>query len=81
MKRPRSRSTADGRPPGEHISHVTSAVDTVLVGIGAVVPGTIDQDTGGVMFALDSATSYGVVDEIACRVWLSSGRVVTHPAG
>jgi hypothetical protein len=52
------------------------AVDTVLVDIDAVVPGTIDEDTGAVTFTPDSANSYGVVDEIARRVWLNSGRVL-----
>jgi hypothetical protein len=52
------------------------AVDTVLVDIDAVVPGTIDEDTGAVTFGAESATSYGVVDEIARRVWLNSGRVL-----
>lgn len=52
------------------------AVDTVLVDIDAVVPGTIDEDIGAVSFAPEGATSYGVVDEIALRVWLNSGRVL-----
>jgi hypothetical protein len=52
------------------------AVDTVLVDIDAVVPGTVDEDTGAVTFAPDSVTSYGVLDEIARRVWLNSGRVL-----
>lgn len=52
------------------------AVDTVLVDIDTVVPGTVDEDTGAVTFAPESATSYGVVDEIARRVWLKGGRVL-----
>jgi hypothetical protein len=52
------------------------AVDTVLVDIDAVMPGTVDEDTGAVRFAPESATSYGVADEIARRVWLNSGRVL-----
>ncbi len=44
--------------------------------IDTVVPGTIDEDSGTVTFAPESATSYGVVDEIARRVWLNSGRVL-----
>jgi hypothetical protein len=52
------------------------AVDTVLVDIDAVVPGALDEDTGAVTFTPDDPTSYGVVDEIARRVWLNSGRVL-----
>jgi hypothetical protein len=52
------------------------AVDTVLVDIEAVVPGTVDEDSGAVAFGADPATSYGVLDEIARRVWLNSGRVL-----
>jgi Bacterial archaeo-eukaryotic release factor family 11 len=52
------------------------AVDTVLVDIDAVVPGTVDEATGAVTFAPESTTNYGVVDEIARRVWLNSGRVL-----
>lgn len=52
------------------------AVDTVLVDIDAMVHGTVDEDTGAVTFEPESATSYGVVDEIARRVWLNSGRVL-----
>jgi hypothetical protein len=52
------------------------AVDTVLVDMDAAVPGTVDDDTGAVTFAPESAASYGVVDEIARRVWLNSGRVL-----
>jgi hypothetical protein len=52
------------------------AVDTVLVDIDSVVPGAIDEDTGAVTFAPESPSSYGVVDEIARRVWLNSGRVL-----
>lgn len=52
------------------------SVDTVLVDIDAVMPGTIDEETGAVTFAEESATSYDVVDEIARRVWLNGGRVL-----
>jgi hypothetical protein len=52
------------------------AVDTVLVDIDAVVPGTVDENTGAVTFGSENTTSYGVVDEIARRVWLNSGRVL-----
>jgi hypothetical protein len=52
------------------------AVDTVLVDIDEAVPGTLDEETGAVTFEPESTTNYGVVDEIARRVWLSSGRVL-----
>ena len=53
------------------------AVDTLLVDIDEVVPGTVDETTGEVDFAKsESADSYGVVDEIAGRVLASGGRVL-----
>ncbi len=53
------------------------AVDTVLVDIDEVVPGVVDEGTGSVTFVDENdATSYGVIDEIARRVWLQGGRVL-----
>jgi hypothetical protein len=52
------------------------AVDTVLVDIDVVVPGAVDEGTGAVTFATNNAASCGVVDEIARRVWLNSGKVL-----
>ncbi|MCZ7589811.1 MAG: hypothetical protein M5U27_13340 [Gaiella sp.] len=53
------------------------AVDTVIVDIDDVVPGTVDEDSGAVTFAeVDDAVAYGIVDEIARRVWLNGGRVL-----
>jgi hypothetical protein len=55
------------------------AVDTVLVDIDRILPGLVDEDTGAVTFVPESdtrAASYGVLDEIARRVWLNSGRVL-----
>jgi hypothetical protein len=52
-------------------------VDTVLVDIDEVVPGRIDEETGAVTTDdTDDAVNYGVVDEIARRVWLNGGRVL-----
>lgn len=51
------------------------AVDTLLVDIDEVVPGSVDERSGEVTFA-DGADGYGVVDEIARRTWLNSGRVL-----
>jgi hypothetical protein len=51
-------------------------VDTVLVDIDEVVPGRVDEETGAI--ASDGngdAVNYGVVDEIARRVWLNGGKV------
>jgi hypothetical protein len=53
------------------------AIDTVLVDIDEVVPGSIDEDTGAITLSSASdADSYGVVDEIARRAWLAGGRVL-----
>jgi len=58
------------------------AVDTVLVDIDSVVPGFIDEATGHVTFdAEDDALNYGVIDEIARRVYAASGRVLAVRAG
>lgn len=52
------------------------AVDTVFVDFDATVPGSVD-DNGEVSYSeQDDAVAYGVVDEIARRVWLSGGRVL-----
>jgi hypothetical protein len=53
------------------------AVQAVFVDIDEVIPGSIDETTGAVTFGgADDAAHYGVVDEIARRVWLSGGRVL-----
>jgi release factor family 11 len=52
-------------------------VDTVLVDIDESVPGYVDEETGAVTFDdTDDAVNYGVVDEIARRVWLNGGDVL-----
>jgi hypothetical protein len=52
------------------------AVDSMLVDIDEVVPGTVDENDGSVTFAKEaSAQSYGIVDEIAGRALLSGARV------
>jgi hypothetical protein len=52
-------------------------VDTVLVDIDEAVPGYVDEESGAVSFDdADDAANYGVVDEIARRVWLNGGRVL-----
>jgi hypothetical protein len=53
------------------------AVDTVLVDIDETVPGSIDDETGAVeLDDADDAVNYGVVDEIARRVWKTGGTVL-----
>ena len=53
------------------------AVDTVIVDIDDVVPGSVDEESGAVAFAeQDDAVAYGVVDEIARRVWMHGGTVL-----
>lgn len=53
------------------------AVDTLLVDIDEVVAGAVDEDTGAVTFDREeTASNYGVIDEIAGRVLSSGGRVI-----
>jgi hypothetical protein len=53
------------------------AVDTVLVDIDASVPGSVDEQTGAIELSeADDAVNYGVVDEIARRVWRTGGTVL-----
>lgn len=53
------------------------AISALLVDIDAVVPGTIDEETGVISFAdKESAASYGIIDEIAARAIASGARVL-----
>ena len=53
------------------------AIDTLLVDIDEVVPGTIDEADGSINFAnLPSAATYGVIDEIAGRALVSGATVL-----
>jgi hypothetical protein len=53
------------------------AVDTAIVDIDDVVPGSVDEESGAVtLVEEDDAIAYGVVDEIARRTWLNGGRVL-----
>jgi release factor family 11 len=57
-------------------------VDTVLVDIDEVVPGEVDEETGAITLDdSDDAVNYGVVDEIARRVWLNGGTVLAVRRG
>ncbi|MFO1209916.1 MAG: hypothetical protein U1E40_11950 [Amaricoccus sp.] len=54
------------------------AVDTLVVDMDAVVPGTVADDDGAVAFGEGGQLgTYGVVDEIARRTLLAGGRVVS----
>lgn len=53
------------------------AVDTALVDIDETIPGSVDEETGAVRLdEADDAVNYGVVDEIARRVWRTGGTVL-----
>lgn len=53
------------------------AIETLIVDIDDVIPGTVDDDTGAVTFAqTDDAITYGVVDEIVSRALKSGARIV-----
>jgi hypothetical protein len=53
------------------------AVDTAFVDIDETVPGFVDETDGALTLdATDDAVNYGVVDEIARRVFLTRGRVL-----
>ena len=53
------------------------AIDTLLIDIDEVLPGTVDDATGAVTFAeAAGADSYGIVDEIAGRVLATGGQVL-----
>src|SRR5262249_27863771 len=53
------------------------AVDTLLVDIDAAVPGSVDDESGAVVFAPAAAGDvHDVTDEIARRAWLSGASVL-----
>jgi Bacterial archaeo-eukaryotic release factor family 11 len=54
------------------------AIETLMVDMDEVVPGTVDETDGRVTFrATAGADSYDVVDEIACRALLTGARLVS----
>lgn len=58
------------------------AIDTLLVDMDEVVPGTVDETDGRVTFVdAGGADSYDVVDEIACRALLTGARVLSARRG
>ena len=53
------------------------AIATLMVDIDGQTPGTIDEETGAISFAAaETASNYGLVDEIARRALLSGARVL-----
>lgn len=53
------------------------AIAILLVDMDSTVPGTVDEETGAVTFAeSETASNYGVVDEIARRALLAGGKVL-----
>jgi Bacterial archaeo-eukaryotic release factor family 11 len=52
------------------------AVDTLLVDIDAVVPGTVDDEGRVELDDTPSARTYGVIDQIAVRAFLAGARVL-----
>ena len=48
----------------------------MLVNIDEVVPGSVDGQTGAGTLGEAGPDRSGVVDEIACRLWLAGRRVV-----
>ena len=58
------------------------AVDTLFVDIDETLSGSIDEASGEVhLDSEDDAINYGVIDEIARRVYLAGGRVLAVRAG
>jgi hypothetical protein len=51
-------------------------IDVLMLDIDAAMTGTIDETTGVVNTAEAGPSTYGIVDEIARRVWKANGRVL-----
>lgn len=51
-------------------------VDTLFADIDEIVHGTVDDETGEVVFGEEGPDTYGIVDEIAVRVLKNGGRVL-----
>jgi hypothetical protein len=70
----RGRTTGDVAQAAR--AATAGAVESILVNIDEIVPGTVDAD-GAITFADHAgADTYGIVDEIADRVSLSGGQVL-----
>jgi len=69
------RATTDVGQAARAATH--GAVELLLVDMDSVLPGTVDDETGAVTFASEaSASTYGVVDEIAGRAILTGAKVL-----
>jgi hypothetical protein len=74
-REPESRAVADLAVIARAATQ--GAVDTLLLDIDESVPGSIDEQTGALQLSpADDAVNYGVVDEIARRVWRTGGSVL-----
>ena len=51
-------------------------IETLLVNFDEVVHGTVDEDTGAVVFGEEGPDTYGIVDEIMARALASGARVL-----
>jgi len=51
-------------------------IETLLVNFDEIVHGTVDEDTGAVVFGEEGPDTYGVVDEIMGRALISGARVL-----
>ncbi|WP_395667102.1 hypothetical protein [Methylocella sp.] len=76
-----AQRAAQGRATGD-VSQAAraatfGAVDTLIVDMDVVLPGTVDEETGEVTFARSAdAVNYGVVDEIARRALETGAKVL-----
>jgi hypothetical protein len=53
------------------------AIDTLIVDINTNIPGTVDDETGAVVFAeKDDAVTYSIVDEIVSRALQSGAQII-----
>lgn len=58
------------------------AIDTLIVDMNDVVPGTVDDETGAFTFAeADGADTYGVIDEITSRAMKTGAQVIAARKG
>ena len=74
-REPQGRSTSDIAQAARAATF--GAIDTLIVDMDAVVPGTVGEDDGAVAFADHAdAVNYGVVDEIARRALRSGAKVL-----
>jgi hypothetical protein len=69
------RATKDIAQAARAATH--GAIATLLVDIDSTVPGIIDEETGAVTFdGTETASNYGVIDEIARRSLLTGAKVL-----